>query len=64
MNKVVDTVALLSTALALAAFAWVVLHYSGRWFFPAATVVVLVALALQNHRLKKRMRRMEKDRHG
>jgi cell division protein FtsW (lipid II flippase) len=60
MTKVLDKVALIGTALVLAALAWGMLHYSGMWFFPVALIVVFAALIAQNHRLKKRLQRREK----
>lgn len=52
MKWVGDKLALLVTSIVCAAGAWALLHYSGQWFFLAATVIGLLLLYLDNRRLR------------
>ncbi|KER68303.1 hypothetical protein HR51_27880 [Burkholderia cepacia] len=61
MSRIADRVALIAAAVVVAALAWAVLHYSGNWFFLAATIIAFAALLADNHRLKKRVRELGGD---
>lgn len=52
MRWIGDKIALLAVSVVCAAAAWVILHYSGMWFFPAATVVGVLLLYRDNQRLR------------
>lgn len=52
MNWIGDKIALLATAVVCAAASWAILRYSGKWFFPAATVVGVLLLYRDNQRLR------------
>jgi membrane protease YdiL (CAAX protease family) len=52
MNWIGDKIALLATAVVCAAGAWAILHYSGTWFFPVATVIGVLWLYRDNQRLR------------
>ena len=52
MNWIGDKIALLATGVVCAAAAWAILHYSGKWFFPAATVIGVLLLYRDNQRLR------------
>lgn len=52
MSTVLDKASLLLAAIACAAAAWAILHYSGEWFFPAVTLIALISLYLDNRRLR------------
>jgi uncharacterized membrane protein len=52
MNWIVDKIALLATSVVCAACAWAILAYSGKWFFPVATAIGVLALYLDNQRLR------------
>jgi hypothetical protein len=56
MSRLADRALLILAAVVLAGGAWAMLHYSGEWFFPAASLVVFVLLVVQNHRLRKRLK--------
>ncbi|WP_321804193.1 hypothetical protein [Burkholderia sp. BCC1993] len=61
MSKLSDRVSLIAAAVVVAAVAWTLLHYSGDWFFPVATLIALVVLLADNRRLKKRLRDLGHD---
>ncbi len=52
MSWLGDKVALVLVALVCAAGSWAILHYSGRWFFPAATLLALISMFLEIRRLR------------
>ena len=52
MNWIVDKIALLATGIVCTAGAWAILHYSGQWFFPVATVIGVLLLYRDNQRLR------------
>lgn len=52
MNWIVDKVALLATSIVCAAGAWAILYYSGKWFFPVATIIGVLLLYRDNQRLR------------
>lgn len=56
-----DRIGLIAAAVVVAAMAWALLHDSGDWFFPVATLVALVALLADNQRLKKCLRDLGED---
>jgi Flp pilus assembly protein TadB len=56
MSRLGDRVLLVLAALVLAGGAWAMLHYSGEWFFPVASIIVLILLVVQNQRLKRRLK--------
>lgn len=55
--KTKDELLLLLTALACAGGAWVFWHYLGERALGALTVIALIALAADNYRLRRRLRR-------
>ncbi|OXI84724.1 hypothetical protein CFB40_27345 [Burkholderia sp. AU31652] len=61
MSRMADGISLIAAAVVVAAVAWALLHYSGNWFFPVATLVALVALLADNRRLRKRLRDLGDD---
>ncbi|QVN19418.1 hypothetical protein [Burkholderia pyrrocinia] len=61
MSRIADRIALIATAVVVAALVWAVLHYSGDWFFLAATIIAFAVLLADNHRLKKRVRELGGD---
>ncbi|WP_334042058.1 hypothetical protein [Burkholderia ambifaria] len=61
MSKVSDRFGLIAAAVVVAAASWTLLHYSGNWFFPVATLIALAALLADNRRLKKRLRDLGED---
>lgn len=52
MNWLSDKIALLLVSVVCAAGAWAILHYSGQWFFPAATLLSLISMFLEIRRLR------------
>jgi len=56
MSPTMDKVALLLAAAACAAGAWVILHFSGQWFFPVVTIVAVVCLYVDNRKLRATLR--------
>ncbi|WP_175918235.1 hypothetical protein [Burkholderia pyrrocinia] len=61
MSRIADRISLIASAVVVAAAAWALLHYSGNWFFPVATLIALVALLADNQRLRKRLRDLGED---
>ncbi|KVD70113.1 hypothetical protein WS62_13155 [Burkholderia sp. ABCPW 14] len=61
MNRLTDRLALIAFAIVVAAVAWALLHYSGEWFFPVATLIALALLVIQNQKLKKRLKDLGDD---
>lgn len=61
MSRLADKLALVAAAVAIAAIAWVLLHYSGDGYFPTATIIAFVALLADNRRLRKRVRELGGD---
>ncbi|MFP3504564.1 hypothetical protein [Burkholderia sp. SIMBA_062] len=61
MSKVSDRIGLIAAGVVVAAASWTLLHYSGNWFFPVATLIALAALLADNRRLKKRLRDLGED---
>lgn len=52
MNWISDKIALLAVSVVCAVGAWAILHYSGKWFFPAATIIGVLLLYRDNQRLR------------
>ncbi|KVG06888.1 hypothetical protein [Burkholderia thailandensis] len=61
MSRLTDRLALIAFAIVIAAVAWTLLHYSGEWFFPVATLIALAVLVVQNQKLKKRLKDLGDD---
>ncbi|WP_336816895.1 hypothetical protein [Burkholderia gladioli] len=61
MNRTTDKLMLIVAAIVLAAIAWALLHYSGNWFFPIASLVVLALLVTQNQKLKRKLKELNGD---
>ncbi|MDN7672993.1 hypothetical protein QZM22_10760 [Burkholderia oklahomensis] len=61
MSWLTDRLALIAFAIVIAAVAWALLHYSGEWFFPVATLIALALLVVQNQKLKKRIKDLGDD---
>lgn len=56
-----DRVVLLLSGLAAASAAWTFWHYLGEHAFPALGAIVILALILDNRRLRKSLMRHETD---
>lgn len=52
-----DDLLLILTALVCAGLAWAFWHYLGEQALAALTVIALIALAADNYRLRRRLRR-------
>ncbi|KVE34325.1 hypothetical protein [Burkholderia sp. BDU5] len=61
MNRLTDRLALIAFAIVITAVVWALLHYSGEWFFPVATLTALTLLVIQNQKLKKRLKDLGDD---
>lgn len=61
MNRTTDKLMLIVAAIVLAGIAWALLHYSGNWFFPIASLVVLALLVTQNQKLKRKLKELNGD---
>ncbi|MEX3810688.1 hypothetical protein AB3X96_10510 [Paraburkholderia sp. BR13439] len=59
MNWIVDKAALLLAAIACAAIAWALIHYSGQWF--ALLLFILAGLYADNQRLRNRLKDLGED---
>lgn len=60
-SELKDRVVLLLYSLAAAGAAWTFWHYLGEHAFPALGAIVIVALILENRRLRKSSMLHEKD---
>ncbi|MBN3761153.1 hypothetical protein [Burkholderia sp. Ac-20365] len=61
MKWMTDKLALIVVAIACAAGAWALMHYSGDWFFPVVTLVAVLCFYVDNRRLRALLRQHNID---
>jgi uncharacterized membrane protein YfcA len=61
MKWMTDKLALTVVAIACAAGAWALTHYSGDWFFPVVTLVAVLCFYIDNRRLRALLRQHNID---
>ncbi|NUY00579.1 hypothetical protein [Paraburkholderia youngii] len=61
MNWIVDKAALLLAAIACAALAWALIHYSGQWFVVLLFILAIAGLFADNQRLRNLLRDLGED---
>lgn len=53
MNRILDRIALVLTAIACALGAWAFYHNTSQWSWPIIMTIVVVGLFAENYRLRK-----------
>ncbi|MGF6290704.1 putative membrane protein [Paraburkholderia youngii] len=61
MNWIVDKAALLLAAIACAALAWALFHYSGQWFAVLLFILAIAGLFADIQRLRNLLRDLGED---